>query len=94
MIDSIIVEIEKKSLVNDIKKSFSDIGATINMVDILEYTENKQIVKISTSKHNIVVESIDDKLTWKLDSLNMGDVFGKDICDVAGSYQFELSKDK
>lgn len=93
MSDNIFTEIEKRILVKDIKESFSKKGFVVNEVTILEFTDDTKIVKILT-KNKIIVESVNDKMTWKLDSLNMGEVYGKAIADVAGSYQYEISKDK
>jgi len=93
MSDNIFTEIEKRVLINDIKQSFNEKGFVVNEVTILEFTDDIKIVKILT-KNKIIVESVNDNMTWKLDSLNMGEVYGKTIADVASSYQYEKSKDR
>jgi hypothetical protein len=46
----------------------------------------------TTFGDKIIVEKDCSKLSWKLNSLPMGEVMGKEIYDVAGDYEYQKSK--
>ena len=93
--NSIFDDIQKRIIVKEINDSFCKKGYMVTEISFLEYTENKIAIKIMTSdKNKIVVEKDLTSMTWKLNALPMGSVMGKDVSDVAYSYNSELVKDR
>lgn len=92
---NIFDDIQKRIIIKEINDSFCKRGYMITEVSFLEYSEEKITVKITTSdKNKIVVEKDMTKMNWKLNALPMGEVIGREIADVAGSYECEKVKDR
>jgi hypothetical protein len=91
--DNVFLTIQKKIMVNDFINAFKKRKMDLKDVILLEMEEKKIIAKLTTTfGDKIIVEKDCSKLSWKLNSLPMGEVMGKEIYDVAGDYQYQKSK--
>ena len=67
----------------------------IKEVTLIKFQENSTMVQIITRDGNkIIVDESEKKISWKLNALDMGEVCGNQIYDVAGSYEAEKFKDR
>lgn len=93
--NNILNEIQERMLKNEIRESFSEKGFSLKEITINEYNDNNTVVTILTlNGDKLLVEKHDKKISWKLNALLMGEVIGKEICDVAASYEYERNKDR
>jgi len=93
--ENIFDVIQKRMIVNEMKSAFEKKKLSIKEVTILEYGDNNTTIKIITSDSNkITVDESEKKISWKLNALDMGEVCGNQIYDVAGSYEAEKFKDR
>lgn len=92
---NIFDDIQRRIILKEIIDSFCKKGYVINEVSFIEFNENKISVKIIMLDGNkLMVEKDLSKINWKLNALPMGQVIGKDIADVAFSYDYEKAKDR
>ena len=86
-------ELNKHLLMDNIKKSFMKKGFLLSEINVLEFRENHIEVSLVTKCGNkILVEKYHTNIHWKLNNMNMGEVIGNSICDVAGDYEYQMKK--
>ena len=93
--ESIFDMIERRMIINEMKNAFEKKKLPVRQVILKDSDMSRMTIEVLTKDGNkILVEQVEKKFHWKLNALDMGEVFGNQIYDVAGSYECEKVKDK
>jgi len=91
--ENIFDTIQRRMIINEMFSAFEKKKCPVSEVKLVDCELSKVTVEIITKDGNkIIVSEGEKKYTWKLNALNMGEVFGNEIYDVAGSYEGEVAK--
>lgn len=80
--------LNKKLFLYDIRSAFNKKKIPISSCFYL----NERVVIITKSGDTIKVFKESNIIKWTLNALSKGQVFGNELIDVAGDYQFEILK--